>query len=168
RLIGRIVDEDLGHLTKGPRVVAARVRVAEAELLDEFSGLRELEDEAVCGAVPTYPHHPFAVNRDAVIRLRPLIILARPAPGRDQIAGRVELEHRRRTFAAFAGRRIQFSPTLVVVQARRTAVDDPDVFSGVDRHADRIAEQPMIWKRLWPHRIDFESGCLYCTLRLSS
>src|SRR3954468_1939690 len=40
-------------------------------------------------------------------------------------------------------------------------MDDPDVILRVDGDADRLAKNPLVWQRLRPQRIDFESWRLY-------
>src|SRR5438093_1146548 len=127
--------------------------------LDEFAFRRELQHLAVVGAVAADPDVAFVVDRDAVVRLRPLVVLTGtgPAPRAQKVAGLIELEHGRRAFAAFTGRWIELRAALVGVQRGGAAMDDPDVILGVDRHADRRAEQPVIGKRFRPHRIHFEA-----------
>ena len=91
RLVGLRVDEDLGHLTEGPGVVAAAVRVTKAELLEEFAVLSELQHLTVVAPVAADPDVPFVVDGNAVVRLRPLEALARAAPRFKQVAGLIEL-----------------------------------------------------------------------------
>ena len=51
-------------------------------------------------------------RRDAVVGRRPVVALARAAPAAHKVAGRVELEHRRRSDAALARRRLQLGALL--------------------------------------------------------
>ena len=53
-------------------------------------------------AVAADPDVAFVIDVDAVVRLRPLVAVARPAPGAHQIARLVEDQHRRRAAAALA------------------------------------------------------------------
>ena len=53
RLVVRIIDEDLRHLMKRPRIIAAGVRVREPELLDELAVLGELQDFVVLPSMVT-------------------------------------------------------------------------------------------------------------------
>src|SRR5262245_11986362 len=80
RFVVGLVDENLGDLAEGPRVVAAGIRVSEAELLDEFALARELEDLAVDGRVSANPHHPLTVYGNSMIGLRPFVALPWTAP----------------------------------------------------------------------------------------
>ena len=61
-------------------------------------------------AVAADPDVALVVHGDAVVRRRPLEALAGAAPVAQQVAGLVELEHRRRAGAALAGRRRQLGP----------------------------------------------------------
>ena len=111
-----------------------------ADLQQELAVLRELQDLRVLGVVAANPDVALVVDGDAVIRQRPLVALARAAPVADEVAGLIELEHRRRGHAAVAarGRRRRGGAHLgAFVQRPRAAVDDPDVILLVDRHADR-------------------------------
>ena len=107
---------------------------------------------------PLPPIHtlPLIVDRDAVIRVGPVVALPGSAPVADQIAGGVELENRRRRRAALRGRRIGRRVHLARLE-RAGAMDDPDVVLGIDGHADRLAENPFVRQRLRPQRIDFEA-----------
>ena len=40
-------------------------------------------------------------------------------------------------------------------------MDDPDVILRIDRHADRVAQDPMVRQRLRPQRIDFKPRRLH-------
>ena len=51
---------------------------------------------ASLGVVAADPDVALVVDGDAVVRRRPLVALAGPAPAADQVAGGIELEHRRR------------------------------------------------------------------------
>src|SRR5205085_7243340 len=97
--------EDLGDLAKRPGVGAAGVRVHEAELLDELAVLGEFQNMAIVAAVAANPDVALLVDRDPVVRLRPLEVLSRrrSAPRFHEIAGLIEGEHRRRALAAFGG-----------------------------------------------------------------
>ena len=74
-----------------------------SDLHDKFSGLGELEDLAVLRhRVADHPHEPFRIDVKAVLVLRPFVRLQPPAlslveraPALNEIAGVVELEHRR-------------------------------------------------------------------------
>ena len=36
-------------------------------------------------------------------------------------------------------------------------MNHPNVILRIDRYADHAAQDPMIWQRLWPHRIHLEA-----------
>ena len=108
-------------------------------------------------AVAADPHVVLVVDRDAVIRRRPVVVPgSRPAPRLHEVAGRIELEHRRRRHAALAERRILRRADLVARVERVVAVDDEHVIVRVHAHADDVAEHPVIGQRLGPERIDLE------------
>src|SRR4030095_4551162 len=92
------------------------------------------------------PHVALVVDRDAVIADWPLVARARAAPRADEVAGLVELEHRRRHLAADAYLRLHVRRFEVVVDTLRT-MNHPDVILGVDGEADRRAPHPVIWQR---------------------
>ena len=164
-------------------VVAAFALAGLADLHQEFSVLRELQDHVVvewpaaglrliqggglrwrrdCGpaAIAADPDVAFVVDGDSVIGGRPIVALARSAPVPDEIALFVELENRRRRHAALRGGRIRGGVIFHSFE-RSAAVNDPDVILGVDRNADGHAQQPMIRQRLRPHGIDFKTRRLY-------
>src|SRR5207248_3495126 len=107
-------------------------------------------------AVPANPDVAFVVDGDAVIRVGPVVALARSTPVADQVAGGVELENRRRRSAALRGRRRGRGVDLAGLEGSR-AMDDPHVILCVDRNADRLTENPFVRQRLRPQRIDFEA-----------
>ncbi len=156
RLVVRFVERDLRDAVERPHVVAAGVGVREAELLDELAVLGELQDVAVdAGAVAADPEIAFTVGRDAVVRFRPLVALARPAPRAHEIARGIEFEHRRRRLAALRRGRIRGRVDLFLLE-RRAAMNDVDVILRVDADADRVAKQPVVAHGLGPHRVDLE------------
>ena len=73
-----------------------------------------------------------------------------------QVASLIEFQHRRSCSTAVAG--ILFQLVFMNAQARAAAMDDPDVIVGIDRNADHVTQNPVIWKRLGPQRIDLKSG----------
>ena len=170
RLVGCRVDEDLRDAAECHLVVAAaddtsavpsRCSVPCARPTCRPAGgtcrlsvnLRTCESS---GPLPPIQTLPLWSIGDAVVRRRPLVAFTRPTPVAHEIAFRIELEHRRRAGTAFAGRRLQLEPLLVVAERRGSAMDDPDVIALVDRHTDRRSEDPMIGQRLGPERIHLE------------
>jgi hypothetical protein len=72
-----------------------------------------------------------------------------------QIAGRVELQHRRRSGTALS--RLHLDAFLVLIERRRAAMNDPDVVALIYPHPDGRPQYPVIWQRFRPERIDFKS-----------
>ena len=180
-LIGLRIDESLRGQPDIIDVVAAFAVTGLADLQQEFSVLRELEDlvvsEAIhlvaglglfilaidCAAtalgstaVATQPHVAFVVDRDAVRRLRPIVACSGAAPMSDEVAFLIEFENRRRGRAALRDLRIG-GGVLFTGFERPNAMNDPDVILGVGRDADGLAENPMIRERLRPVGVDFET-----------
>ena len=119
---------------------------------------------ASVAVVPADPHVVLVVDEDAVIRLRPFVAGARPAPVADEIARRVELQHRRRAAAARRRRRILIGGPFDRVHAIGP-VHDPDVVLPVDTEANRLSEHPVVRQRFGPERIDFKPRRLDGRLR---
>src|SRR6185437_8554085 len=96
-----------GRTTELGRVVAVDLRAGLADLQDEFSVLREFQHLPVILAVAADPDESLRVDIDAVLVLEPVVALSRAAPGLEQIALLIELEHRGRRLAAFRTRWIE-------------------------------------------------------------
>ena len=96
------------------RVAVAAVLSSAADLKQELSCAGEDEDLIVFLAVAADPHALFAVDRDAVHLLRPLVPIPGPSPGLDNDSRLVELDDRRRGRTLFH---------------RLTSVDEPDVIA---------------------------------------
>jgi hypothetical protein len=96
----------------------------------------------------------FVVDVDAVVGLGPLVALSRATPGFDEISGRIEREHRRRSAATFAY--LELQRLFVIVERGRTAMNDPDIVLIVHPDPDGRSEQPVIRQRLRPKRVDLE------------
>jgi hypothetical protein len=137
-----------------------------ADLQQELAVLRELQDVRVGAAVAANPDVALVVDEDAMVGIRPLVSLARPAPVAQQVPFLIELENRRRARAAFA--LLGFERLLVVAERGGAPMDDPHVIVGVDPHANRRAEDPVIGQRLRPQRIHFEARRLHGSLVLRS
>ena len=112
----------------------ARSRLA--DLHQELAVGRELRDLVVLLAVAADPDAAVLVHENSVLVLRPVVALAGPAPGAQQIAVGIELHHRRRGGAALRGGRVLRCALLVVEQALR-AVDDPDAVVAIGGEARR-------------------------------
>src|SRR6266849_4794284 len=166
RLIVRVIDEDFCELMKGPGVIAAGVRVREPELLDELAVLGTLQDFVVVDVIAADPHVTLAVDGDAMVRDRPVVPLTGAPEMTQQVARLIELEDRRRGFAAFALGRVLLRPTLGPIERGAAAVNNPHVVLRIDRHADRRAEQPVVRQWLGPQGIDFKPRSLSGALGL--
>src|SRR4029077_3311404 len=105
-------------------------------------------------AIATDPDIALVVDEYPVIRIRPFISFAGPAPMPQQVARLIELEHRWRPGTAFTC--LQFQWSLIDAKCRGTAMDNPHVVVRVDPDSNRRAQNPMIWKRLGPQWVDFE------------
>ena len=117
---------------------------------------RELQDVRVLGVVAADPDVALVVDRDAVVRIGPLVPFARAAPVPHHVALRVELEHRRRRHAAVdrhlrVGRRLDLPGV-----ERGGAVHDPDVVAVVHRYAYGRTNHPVVGQRPGPQRVDLE------------
>ena len=117
---------------------------------------RELQDVRVLGVVAADPDVALVVDRDAVVRIGPLVPFARAAPVPHHVALRVELEHRRRRHAAVdrhlrVGRRLDLPGV-----ERGGAVHDPDVVAVVHRYAYGRPDHPVVGQRPGPQRVDLE------------
>src|SRR5262249_3477282 len=89
------------------------------------------------------PNKPFGIGVDAVLDLRPVVALPRPAPGLDKVSGLIELQHRRRRLA------------FLVCSYRARPLQDPRVAAVIDRHARYLAPDPLA-RQLGTVRIDLE------------
>ena len=99
-LVGAGLVKDLRRLPEVGDVIAAVVHPVLAELQQELSGIRELQDLRVLLTVAGNPDIAVAVDRDAVVAVRPLVSRAGPTPGLHEVAGLVVDEHRRCDLAA--------------------------------------------------------------------
>ena len=144
------------------------------DLHQELAVLREFQDLIVvikravfAPAVAADPHIALVIDGDAVVRIRPIVALARAAPVADEVALLVELQNGRSRNAAlrsgWLGGGVDFH-RLVGVRA----VNNPDVVLGIHGDPDGHALNPMVGKRLGPQRIDFEARRLDSRGRNSS
>src|SRR6266550_3260326 len=163
-------------------IVAAFALERMADLHQEFSVLRELQDlivrigarltrfRHVAGpsilqfgihraAVSANPNVPFIIDRNSVVRVRPVVTLAGTAPVFQEVAGLIEFKNGRRGHAAIRSRWIRVAVSFLRLE-RATAMNDPDVVLRVHRYADRHADHPMVRQRLRPHRVHLKHGRL--------
>ena len=137
------------------RVVAAAERAGAADLQQERPVAGELQDLPVAVGVAADPDVVHVVDEEAVLPVGPLVAVTGTAPGLDDVAFLVELDHRRRGDAALRGRRVGRGAALALGQRPRP-VQHPDVVARVDRHADDVTEQPLVGKRLRPEWIHLQ------------
>ena len=74
----------------------------------------------------------------------------------DEVAGLIELQHRRRRRAALRDWRIRGGVQFTRFE-RSGAMNDPDMVLRVHRNADGLAHDPVVGQRLRPQRVDFEA-----------
>src|SRR5450759_4052501 len=96
-----------------------------ADLHQELAVLGEFQNLRVLGAVASDPHVALVVDVDAMVGLGPLVALPRATPGSDEISGRIEREYGRCSAATFAY--LELQRLFVIVERRRTAMNDPDI-----------------------------------------
>ena len=155
-LIGLGVDADVGRAAQARRVVAAAQRAGTADLEEERPVAGELEHLPVAVAVAADPDVVEVVDENAVLVVRPLVAVAGTAPRLDDVALLVELDSPpapARSTRTSAGRPPRAALT---VGQRPGPVQHPDVVARVDRHADDVAEQPLVGERLRPEGVDLE------------
>src|SRR5438445_8622944 len=98
--VGVLVDRGLGGLAELRGVTGALARRDLADLHHELAVGGEFQDRVVVVGIAADPHETFLIHFDAVLAADPLVAFAGTAPGAQQIAVGVELEHRRRRHAA--------------------------------------------------------------------
>ena len=143
-LVCFLVDRHLRDPPEVLPVVAARTHPGLAQLHEECSIPSELQDVRILRAVSADPDVVHGVDRDAVVGLRPVVALTRPAPRADQITLLVELQNVRGGKTALGRGRIQRRSELVGRVERRLPMDDPDMVARVHRHTDGGAQDPVI------------------------
>jgi hypothetical protein len=72
-----------------------------------------------------------------------------------EISRRIEFQNGRSRNAT-TGRRIEYSPLLVVAERIGPSMHDPDVIATIDGHACDRTQNPVIRQRPGPKRIDLE------------
>jgi hypothetical protein len=100
-LFRRNVDRDVRRRAEPVGRVAVVALALLADLQHELAVHRELEQLAVLLAVAGEPDEVVVVDEDAVLVLRPFIARSGTTPVAQQVARRVEQQHRRRGLAAF-------------------------------------------------------------------
>src|SRR5262249_38903500 len=125
------------------RVLVALALALAADLHHELAVAGELHQMMVGAAVAAEPDEALGIGVDAVLGLRPVIALPRPAPALDEVAGLVERENGRRGFV------------LLIFPHRGRTLQDPGMATIVDRDARHLT--PHIFARqLGPGWIDLE------------
>src|SRR5690606_7677118 len=101
-LVGGGIERDLGDAAKmlGALTVGGLARLPDRQ--QDLAVARELQDVRIALTVAANPDVVLVIDRDAVVRRGPLVSLAFTAPGVDEVALGVELEHRWSRRAALA------------------------------------------------------------------
>src|SRR6185295_5248686 len=99
--VGVLVDRGLGGLAELRGVGRTLARRDLADLHHELAVEVEFQDRVVVVGVAADPHETFLIHFNAVFAADPFVAFAGAAPGAQQIAVGIELEHRRRRYAAF-------------------------------------------------------------------
>src|SRR4030095_12448976 len=147
------------------RVAVALALDAAADLHHQLTVLRELQQLVIRnrleagrlhpGAiVSAQPHEALVVDVDAVLSFDPFITAARPTPGLDEIASRIEHDDRRRSHRGLIG-----------LERPRT-VQDPSISRRVDGDTRHVSELP-VCRHLRPRGIYFKHRQV-AALRLGS
>ena len=155
--VGLRIDFGIGRLAQAGEVIAVGLVALLADLQHEFAVARELEILAVFVAVAADPDEALVVDTDAVFVLRPVVALARAAPGPRKLAVLIELHDGGSRRTAPAGRRIERSRLLVIGEAFRP-LDHPDMVLRIDGDAGRLTHDPIVGQGLRPRRIDLKAG----------
>ena len=152
--IGAGIDPEIGGLAKLPRVLIALAWAGLAELFDELSIARELQQKTVVLVVAA-EQHGVADDAYAMLLLWPFITRAFTAPGLNDIAFLIELDHGRRRDAARRLCRLLRCGGFEAGQAARP-LDDPDMILLIDSNACDLSEGPVVGQGLWPIGVDFK------------
>ena len=115
-------------------------------------------------AVSTDPDITVLVERETVIRLGPLVALARTTPGANEVPGRIEFENRWSWLTTLS--RVATGCRRFSCRDRTGSVNNEHVVTCVDRDANRHTHHPVVGKWLRPQRVDDEHRCFHTTLRL--
>src|SRR5206468_839648 len=107
-------------------------------------------------SIASDPDIALVIDEHAVLVLRPVVALGGlgSAPGFDDFARLVEFDDRRRGIAA--DRLVAAFGALVAIVHRARALADPNVVVLIDEDAADLTEDPIVWERLGPTRVDFE------------
>jgi hypothetical protein len=152
---GWSIDEHVGGPFQVLRVPVSAARAPRADLPEEFSCRRELQQHVV-GSLGTRcardrvdaadPHVIAVVHEDAVLDVWPVILIGRPAPGAHHLSLGIEFQHRRGSMRLLLGGHGAGS------------VQHPDVVSSINGHPRWDAHDPPVWQLRRPRAIHFEGG----------
>ena len=124
-----------------------------ADLQNKFPFVRELDCLPVFGAIAGNPDVSGMVDEDAVLRIRPVIALARAAPGFEKIALGIKHKNRRRGNAAFRSRR-SLRRAEIILRVRARTLQHPDVVLPIDGHSADLPHDPIVGQLFWPGGVD--------------
>ena len=111
-------------------------------------------------AVAANPHIAFVIDCNPVVRIRPIVAVARSAPVVKQVARRIELQNRRSRRTTHGHGRIRRGVEFALFE-RALAMDDPDIILRINGYADRHSDEPMVRQRLRPQRVHFKHRRLH-------
>jgi hypothetical protein len=117
-LVRRLVDRGLRGLAELSHIAGALAWRDLADLRDELAIEREFQDRVVIVGIAADPDKAALVNLDAVLAPHPFVALARAAPGAQQIAVDIKLQHRRRRHTAFERGGLSVAPFSSLVSER--------------------------------------------------
>ena len=97
------VDDHVGGRSEILGVVAASIFAGMADLQQELAARGELQNLRVLLPGTGDPDIIPGIDIDSMFEVRPLVPFAGAAPGSEEIAGRIELQHRGRAVPSGAG-----------------------------------------------------------------
>ena len=125
-----------------------------ADLQEELSVARELQDMVVARAFAGDPEVALVIDVETVNLLGPVVAFTRAAPTFNVVTVGVELHDRRCRHAALRLRRIRCGAAHIRAEAA-SVLGDPDMILRVNGHtADRSEEEFL--RHLWPEWVDLQ------------
>src|SRR5580658_8362549 len=161
--IGLRIDKDLGRLSEVFQVVAAFALTGLTDLHQKFAVLSEFEYRVIlragaalrCPVVAANPYVALVIDGDPMVRNRPIEALPWTTPIPEKTTLLIELENRRRRYAAFGRRRAGRRVHLARLERARP-VNNPNMVFRIGRYADRCTQNPVVWQRPRPSQVHFK------------
>src|SRR5262245_22260585 len=147
QFVGWRMYERVGGLPHVLSVLVALALAFAANLHNEFSVLRELDEVMIGWTIATEPYEPLRISVDSVFSFGPVVARAGTAPASDEVSVLVEHQHRWRRHAFLIGAH----------SAR--ALQDPRMALLVDRDAGNLTPDPL-GRQLRPRRLHLKRGYL--------